>query len=74
MNTIHQFVIFLEGKKTVLGSIAFYVFAFLLGRHLLAPDVMALIAGILGTLGIAVVGVSSTDSYQAQLGASKTEK
>ncbi len=71
MDKVHAFLIFLEGKKVIIGSITFYIMSFLLGRHLIADDVGAMLTGILGTLGVVVAGISSTVSYQAALGATK---
>lgn len=71
LSGVQSVVLFLEGKKTVIGSIGLALLAFLQGRNLIAPDATTLILSILSALGFSVVGVASTKSYQDKLGARK---
>lgn len=70
LNALHSTVAYLEGKKTVMGSILFYALAFLVGRDLVANDVVALIMGIAGSLGLTIASIGASQSYKvSQLGA-----
>lgn len=68
---IYKIFIYLEGKTLVIGSIALLFLTYLLGRHIIATDTAALISGILAVLGFTTTGITSTQGYQAALGASK---
>lgn len=69
MDKLHVIFLFLEGKKQTIGLVLNAVLAFLLGRQIVAPDVIVLLLAIESAFGITAVMVSGSKSYQDKLGA-----
>jgi hypothetical protein len=71
LSLLHSVILFLEGKKVVIGSVGTALLAFLLNRDLIAADTTTLVLSVMSALGLTVAGVSTTKGYQDKLGSIK---